>query len=514
MTRKAILERANVLNAASLQANSAMAVVATLEEKRPDAVTATFKCGDCTTVFASEADTSPFCVACGSHHVHAETEETLAPEVLPEMAQLAAYVCASCGSYNVLSSANVARLKSHAHCVMCGDVQNFVEETTAEADDEQQGDQQADQDADQQQDQDKDKEESAVEDTTVDPTVPATPTKEVPAVAEATPAPKAPAGHAAPAAPAAPAGTPSTTPAVAEVDGDGDADDMAVETVPLSDDEVLQDEDVQQMDDTPVAVEMSLLSAALSTNPKAELELHHTGASILAMVGGLHVATLEQGTRAEFAGVFDKAPFAKSILQAAKDHGVVAALDSYGFTKTKVSVSMPKVTSALVAKGVATKTAELSAATQSLTQDLHQSLSIAAAALNKGFYKTKGNPLKTAVAQALSSLGVANPNRVVTNVFASAGDAYTKLLLETALELSGRSVEFRNELSASVQDMEVQSSSQDEEESDDGDHQFRAATAVSAAVSKGKVVSASAVPQVTSISTIRQSIGGSVFKRQ
>lgn len=527
MTRKALMERAHVLNVASLQAQAALAVVATLEEARPEVETASFKCGACSTVFATNAGAEPFCISCGSEHVTAETSDGLPPGKLPGDAELSAYVCTQCSTYNVLSTANVSHLKSHAHCVACGTVHTF--DLTAEAEDQQQQDpeQQADQQQVDQQQQDQQQATTASKVTTKPGATPQTAggglenfgDKKAPPIDQQASEDDEQGGE---------QGGQQGQQQQQEQDASKNCadvgDDTAVETVPLDDEEVLQDDSdvgAQQMfgeDQTARVVEVSLLAAAIKSNPKAVLELSHTGTHLLAMVDGLHVATLAGDARPEFAGVFDKAPFSQSILRAAEDHGVVAALDSYGFVKTKVKVPMAQATAALIKRGVADKTKALATTTESLTGDLRQSLSIAAAALNKGYWRNRANPLKDAMAQALANLGVQNPNRVVANVFATAGEPFVKTLLEAALELSAKSVEFRNELATNVLDMSVQTAAAGDDEEDDGDHEYRAAANFDVpAIAKTQPIAASTVHQrsapVTSISAIRASAGGSLFRR-
>lgn len=482
MSQKAILQRANVLNAASLQANAAMAVVATMNAERPDVETASFKCGDCNTVFASNAGDEPFCISCGSHHVKADAESDLPPEVLPADEDLAAYHCASCGTYNVMSEKHVASLNGHAHCVSCGTVHNF-QQTAGEQDDQEA----EDADGEQQQDEGQDQQQQA--------------TTEVKAEDQAEEQDQQ-AEH-------------QVEEPAQQQQQQQASDDTEVETLPLDDSEILVDD--TPADDNPVAVEMSLLSAALKADPKATLELCHTGKTILAMVGGLHVATLEETP--EFAGMFDKAPFAQSILHVAKSQGVVAALDQFGFTRTAITVPMTAAVNAVVARRVQAQTQALTETSASLSDDLRQSLSIAASALNKGFWKSKSNPLKAAMAQTLTSLGVNNPNRIVASVFASSGDAYVKTLLESALELAGKSVEFRNELAASLQDIEVQQEGQPGEEAewdqDEGDQQFAATASFEVPARAAKPVTAALTDRkaATSVHQVRASLGGTIFPR-
>jgi hypothetical protein len=536
MTRKAILERASVLNAASLQASAAFAVVATNEEVRPEAVTATFKCGGCSTIFASNAGATPFCVTCGSHHVTASSD--LVPASLPADDDLSAYVCASCGIYNVLSSANVPNLKSHGHCVACGTVHNFVEQT-AEMGDDGAGDGMQGQ---QQQDQGSQQMDSAAPMTPMAPAAGDKPMTADQGDQTDQSDPQGDPGMQQQAAGGKPweKGQDDDQQQEQKAAGDQKVDDgmqgqqqqeqmKATDTgsVPLDDDEILQDQapqaaDEQQMAQDPAvaSVKVSLLATALASNPKAALALHHTGDSILAMIDGLHVATLTPDAKPEYAGLFEKAPFSQSILHVAHDKGIVAALDDYGFKKTSVSVPMVAAAKALIARGVAAKTKELTATTASVSADLKQSLSIAASALNKGFWKSKSNPLKTALTAALQNAGIANPNRILTNVFASSGDAYVKTLLEAALELSGKSVEFRNELSASLSDQQYLADAQGEQDDEDEDGEFTGAafeapaTAITAGMNHSQPqVARHRDSQQSSVHATVARVGGSLFLR-
>lgn len=486
MTQQSAIERAKVLNAASLQAKSALAVVATLEAERPTVETATYKCSACTTVFATNAGTEPFCIACGSHHVHAEATASIAPQVLPADAELAAFVCSADGIYNVLSNARLPELKSHAHCVACGTAHNFDLQAEAQDDaDEQvqdQGSQQGDQQGDQQQEQ-----AQSDEELNADPQAPAVQQQ------------------------AEDQGQQPTQQQQAPQQQQANDQQTQVETVPLDDDEVLQQSGDQyqgqqgQQQDQGQAVELSLLATALAADPKAQLELHHAGTAIFAMVNGLHVATLKADAKPELAGVFDKKSFATSILHMAGTEGVAQALKSYGFESSVIKVPMSPVMSALVKKGVQTQVQELSTKTAELSESMKQCLSIAAVGLNKGFWRSKSNPLKVAMAQALASLNVSNPNRMVANIWSSAGDAYVKTLLEAALELSSKSAEYRNELSASLQDMGIQVEAGTEEPEEETASVYE----VPAKPVKSAVTASTAVApgNVSSIGAIRRSVG-------
>jgi ribosomal protein S27E len=77
-----------------------------------------FQCNSCGTHITASADSSPFCVTCGSADVETNTEQHLP---LPSVtdASLIAVHCSSCDSHNTIDKSYV-KASSELHCSVCG----------------------------------------------------------------------------------------------------------------------------------------------------------------------------------------------------------------------------------------------------------------------------------------------------------------------------------------------------------------------------------------------------------
>lgn len=87
---------------------------------------------------------------------------------------------------------------------------------------------------------------------------------------------------------------------------------------------------------------------------------------------------------------------------------------------------------------------------------LRQSLSIAAVAMNKGFYKDKPNPVRVALCKSLADNGVRNPEQIVDAAFADHGEDYLRSMMEQAFALAQDSNETRNKVAKLVEEASFQ----------------------------------------------------------
>lgn len=87
---------------------------------------------------------------------------------------------------------------------------------------------------------------------------------------------------------------------------------------------------------------------------------------------------------------------------------------------------------------------------------MSQSLSIAAMAINKGFYKDTPNPLRVALCEVLAANNVRNPEGLVDGVFEKHGEDYLRNMLERASKLSNDSDETRNSVAKLVEEASYQ----------------------------------------------------------
>jgi hypothetical protein len=190
---------------------------------------------------------------------------------------------------------------------------------------------------------------------------------------------------------------------------------------------------------------------------------------LVASINNLPVATLEKANAGENQNVFFSRQLISAIKHSAKKVGAEKALSSFGFELAKVNIPVGNI----VAKRVDAKLAEhkdkLQASVQTLSDDYEQALSLAMAALTKGFYRNRGNAVRDSLVQELSAANVRNPGKLVYRVFASAGMQFNKDVLELAKELLSKSVDHRNELAGSLGEMAPKEAEEEEDSIDEGD---------------------------------------------
>lgn len=83
-------------------------------------------------------------------------------------------------------------------------------------------------------------------------------------------------------------------------------------------------------------------------------------------------------------------------------------------------------------------------------QELEHCLSIAAAGLNKGFFKDKIHHLKSYLYEELSSLGIKGAERIIDKAFELASDQYNQTLIEIAFDLMEKPLDIRNSLAEAI----------------------------------------------------------------
>lgn len=473
MPSKKILERASVLNTASAKRGAIAVVASAVAGVDRKQTLASFKCKHCETTFASNMP-EPFCVNCGSMSVSASNSPV---EKLPDDQHLSAVVCKTegCGTFNIVTDETAHILGDRIRCVACGTPQSF--ELAADADyqaevEEKQPEPitEADKEAiidrvegDKETAADGDDWEEEVEDKQPEPITEAEPD----AILEIE----------------------------NKVEAQEGADDEIVE--PISDDELLEDESAQgadsdQFDDQDISIEaegeqkdqqqdvqeqdanktcMSMLAMVLAQAPKAELQLAHIGDTILAMLNNVHVASLAQADAKDNSKIFTTEAFLNAILHTAKDQGVRKALAHYGFKSVEIKVPLNKVVSALTKKRSAEKAAEFAAKAKTFTDEFKQCLSIAAAGLNKGFFREHDNVLKAAFYEMLTTAGVKRSEKIIDQVFSKYGDSYHKTLFTLATELMQKPVDVRNALSDTIGEVQYQEVDEQDAGGDDGEDQ-------------------------------------------
>lgn len=435
--QKRLMERASILNGESGKAQ--ITVVASKDDTLD--VVSSFKCGDCTMVFASNKELKPFCVNCGSDKVTASDAE-VNENLTPDDVDLSAVECPSCEARNIISDVTASAMDGKMHCVSCAspihyltaaDDVEFEDLDVSESDDvpEEAGDE-LDENNNVEEDAGDENTNINVDDTGDDVNLENLATEDAPA---STPA----------------VAVPDETTADADADANADANDNANENLDEVADETNLDmnTDENNSNDDSNAVEYSLVESA-----GAEVDFVYHGNTVYAFSNEMPIAYLKQETAGSNSEIFHQQSFVQALVATAKSMGVAKTLANYKFEPIMIAVANNKIIDAEVAKQVEAKTKELSSQASQLVATFKQCLSIAASGLNKGYFRNVSHPLKAQFHDSLSSLGIrsAAATKVIDSTFASVGNAFNKILIEKAFELMDKPIEIRNSLAETVED--------------------------------------------------------------
>jgi len=207
-------------------------------------------------------------------------------------------------------------------------------------------------------------------------------------------------------------------------------------------------------------------------------------ARLLAFVDGVHVLTLEKAHAGENADVMLTRGFQAAMLREAEKHGF-KALASFGFKPVKVRVNIKQIVERQVQAALADRTAEVTASLDSLKADWDQCTKLAASALTNGFYKSRSNPLADVLVASLTGMGFKPAKQVVTRALQTAAPDFIKATAELASELMGKSLQHRNELAETLQEMHPAINIDDGEADDYSDMENATADTVTARLSSG-----------------------------
>lgn len=452
--------RASAVNSVSHKNGVLFAVLASADFGLPkDVVTSAFGCEHCGTTFAGLKDSEPFCITCGSDQVAATSEAALEPEVLSETQELSGIICAGCDTHNILSDVVAAKLGGKMHCVMCGDALEFDQPTVGDGDD------------------------------------------DMPEVN--------PMSNAADDADDLDLGPDG------EINLNGDNDGTTEASHPSGDADDLHPPvdatDVENQTAPFVAPEATAETVDVPMTdavPEGADDMFDVGIDDEAMVATVNhvpVATLMRAEASQFADVWGKQAFVRSIKAAVSNEGRNAALAHFGFKPIIASFPLKKLVDERVESGLAAEKLKVVASTADLRADYHQSLAIAAAGLQKNFFKGHQHALKAGLCDELIAAGVRNPVKLIDRVFATHGGQFMNDMLELAAEMLAKPAEVRNELARSVEAANyivAAAADGDDESPDDDEDEVEASTRMQAQA--GLRIK----PQHTETSSIRDLTGG------
>jgi hypothetical protein len=388
-------------------------------------------CKDCTTVFAAvkAEGLHTQCAACGSDKVVAGKE--VKPNI-PQDPELAYLTCGGCGTHNVFASTLGKEVASQLHCTACGSGLGYQAASDDMVDDTLDLD---------------DMDVLDLDDDGAD-----------------------------------------DTPEVVSSDDEDDAEEADALGVDITDDSGTKDSDKatnggeagpstgkppeQQNVDTPTSqgnenapsapgsnqngdpAQVPAATASLdmmdTINAKDPLTFAYLGEKVAILSGLKIVATLSKEDAGDNASMMQTAAFRDAVGHTIQKHGLKEAAKHYGFK----SVVVPVPVQAMIEKAVEAKTAEkagkVEAALNDAATQFQHATDIAAAGFAVNFWRNKHDPVKAALIQELSSLGIPNAQKVVDRVFESHGVAQLREVIARARELANMPVEALNGLASAI----------------------------------------------------------------
>lgn len=252
---------------------------------------------------------------------------------------------------------------------------------------------------------------------------------------------------------------------------DSDEDDSDDE----SDDDSNDDEDLEDGDDDDeeslsaatvrtkeptVTVERPMLVCVAGTAPVAD-KLHVAYAGVVAgqktavaFYDGVPVATATAKTAEAYADMLDNPKFGQVLASAAGEIGVQPALAQMGFVDIKPQVEVSEMAQQQVTEQVTAQVAEIRATAAAEKKDLETrfaaALATAGQGINSGFFRDVTNPLLSALANTLTTIGVQDSEKMLRKVFDAHNDGYLKNLVAKASQIMHYDLNVQNELAEAV----------------------------------------------------------------
>jgi len=270
---------------------------------------------------------------------------------------------------------------------------------------------------------------------------------------------------------------------------DEESEDEDDDTTEASDDE---EEDEEEEDETTEAAddaeelegeaqdgttrdELPVLSFAAQD---AAIGFYRVKDKVFASVGDLTVAVQAKADLVESRHeLFDSPRYMQALASSVKSLGLEQTIEDFGMRKLTIAGLSKETANAMSDERIQTTASAMAVQkTEAMAGELRSCLAIASVAMGKGFYGKKHvNGLKKALASAMKSTGMRNPERELDRAFATASDDYHSDLLELAFDLMSQPLDARNAIASAVEDMaypsglRVESSDDDEEEEGDMD---------------------------------------------
>ena len=211
-----------------------------------------------------------------------------------------------------------------------------------------------------------------------------------------------------------------------------------------------------------VEVQASYVSIAASEMKGNSVDVNYVGnvkgeATWMAFHDGIPFAKAI-ASAAENPQEFASENFGRVFRAIAADQGVQAALTQLRFEELKPVLQIDQV----VAEQIATKVAEQGAAlaeasardTSELASSYEAALATAATGINNGYFRKIENPIITALASTLESLGISGGDELLQRAFVEHSPAYHRAILAKANDIMRYDQEVRNQIATAVTEIE------------------------------------------------------------
>lgn len=150
------------------------------------------------------------------------------------------------------------------------------------------------------------------------------------------------------------------------------------------------------------------------------------------------IATMTRGLaiRAGVEEIYHSENYAEVVIAEMQVRGLRKGLTQAGFVLAKVKVDSQDTIKMAVKQQVNASVSKMRVETAKRMDCLQQSLAIASVGIERSFFKGRTNPIREALEVELVAAGVRNARRIVRDVFATHGIAYSQQLIATASALA------------------------------------------------------------------------------
>jgi len=243
--------------------------------------------------------------------------------------------------------------------------------------------------------------------------------------------------------------------AVANAEQTGAAETTNVETANV-------EQTAQQTEAAPVEIQASFVSIAANDMKGKSVDVNYVGnvqgePTWMAFHNGIPFAKAV-ASASENPATFADPSFGRAFTAVASEQGVQAALTQLRFEEIKPVLQIDQVVAEQIATQVAdqgTQLAEASARDQQTLGDrMNRALATAAHGINTGYFRDTQNPIMTALASSLESIGIQGAEEMLQRAFIENSPEYHAAILAKAGEILKYDEVIQNQMAVAVTQIE------------------------------------------------------------